>query len=795
MLPDLRELLRDAVSVMPTDLEYDLLQLRAELACGEDISGELSHIEEALLHEAPIIRNLAREILNRYAFQRYGIDIVPLLNAFISEKAVLERSAAFPLSGHIVTSEVMVTGKKKKVKSEAPFSLRNRIRAIRLPCESERNTIRLSCGDPPLLIARDEACRCLLPAPAREGEIVPYREYLPEIPSVHKKMPVYPVAYHGDEYRRLRSPLIRYEWRTAFSITTTLILPPPAAGLRVGSLRQGGGRSEYPTTCRGEFHSLSEASAQKDRDVPPVVHNTIVPVTWDRHRPVALLEYKGNILLGHSGCMLLGYGRKAIALPAADTIDRIQIIDLSGLPFDRSPANDPREVKIPVRPPGVRLPGESKAPPVKKRAIRSIAVHRRHLAVTVVLLGFFLPSLVSVSHPGLAPASTGRIEKIIAPPLRDPVLEHPEERKVMTFAPRHPEGHDNLRYLAAEEILYATLRRGTRGRPWFATWFDAAGRERQRGFVLFIRSAALSDYVGDRSRFSDAHWLSVAPENTKQIMEKFLRRCNLTAAVRDFETLYRGAEKQRTLFLGVNSWLKPFLGKNYRDLEEGLLIFLAEHSFSHDDIHEKAAQLSALRDRIVSVSDAIMGERERPTRLSPKKTVSDAQIREIVTGAFLGEIMYGVPAEFITLITAYETNFSMAYWRGGLGATQQTLKSANTVLQSSYWRSRLNDSAGVFMRHQLVPLSALDNILLCMTEAAKTIAIKAAELRIKAGDVVSSRKVSFKGKKVSAIWATAYKYNGNRKHARLYAGNVQRFYHHKTGWLKAFSDKKRIKRS
>jgi len=73
--------------------------------------------------------------------------------------------------------------------------------------------------------------------------------------------------------------------------------------------------------------------------------------------------------------------------------------------------------------------------------------------------------------------------------------------------------------------------------------------------------------------------------------------------------------------------------------------------------------------------------------------VSDDQIKEIVATSVFTELFYSIPADFITLISAYESNFSMEYWKGGYGTTQQTIKGANTVLQSKFWINGVYESS------------------------------------------------------------------------------------------------------
>ncbi|MEE9523747.1 MAG: hypothetical protein V3V59_03240, partial [Thermodesulfovibrionales bacterium] len=172
----------------------------------------------------------------------------------------------------------------------------------------------------------------------------------------------------------------------------------------------------------------------------------------------------------------------------------------------------------------------------------------------------------------------------------------------------------------------------------------------------------------------------------------------------------------------------------------------------------------------------------------PKLEVSSSQIREIVAASFFTELFYDIPAEFMLLISAYETNFSMEFGHSGSGTTQQTMRAANTVLQSDYWIDRVYRSSGIRIRHQMVPISALDNVFLCISEAAKTIAIKAAELRVKTRDIKPTKRVEFGGQLLPVTWATAYKYNGSQKYAKRYAGGIHYYYKTKKWWLRTLTE-------
>jgi hypothetical protein len=272
----------------------------------------------------------------------------------------------------------------------------------------------------------------------------------------------------------------------------------------------------------------------------------------------------------------------------------------------------------------------------------------------------------------------------------------------------------------------------------------------------------------------------------RTLTNDFLAASDIRDSMRKYEAIYYLAERQTRLFLSQNAWLQTFLKEQYEDLHKGLFFFFAEHSFTTEEVRTTSSRFSDIRGVIRSVSNAIISDRGGKSRISPKRGVKDSQIREIVAAAFFSELFYEVPADLITLISAYETNFSMEYWEGGFGTTQQTTRAANTVLQSDYWIDKASESAGVKIRMQLVPISALDNVFLCITEGAKTVAIKAAELEIRTRDIITMKKVKFGGKKVPALWATAFKYNGSKRYARSYAKNIQRYYQKRESWLKSF---------
>ncbi|MGE5894284.1 MAG: hypothetical protein ACM34I_09540 [bacterium] len=345
-----------------------------------------------------------------------------------------------------------------------------------------------------------------------------------------------------------------------------------------------------------------------------------------------------------------------------------------------------------------------------------------------------------------------------------------------------------VRYMSSEASVFQVFDATRTKNIEFPLWFNALTEEQKRGFILFIRSAALSSLLGDKISFTDEEWLSASAEKIAALTDDFLKETDTVNIIRQYTDLYTEAEHQRALFLKRNPWLRSYLGENYTDFEKGLFYFFSEHACSDDAVLEKADRFSALMHALAIVSDAVIGSRENNTRISPKGGVSDEQIREIVAASYFMELFYGIPADFMLLINAYETNFSMEFWEGGSGTTQQTTRAANTVLHSDYWIDKVQASSGMEIRLQMVPMSALDNVFLCITEAAKTIAVKAAELNIKTDEISPAKTVRFAGKLLPATWATAYKYNGSRKYAKQYAEGVHRYYRERKSWLKSYRD-------
>jgi len=87
---------------------------------------------------------------------------------------------------------------------------------------------------------------------------------------------------------------------------------------------------------------------------------------------------------------------------------------------------------------------------------------------------------------------------------------------------------------------------------------------------------------------------------------------------------------------------------------------------------------------------------------------------------------------------------------------------------------------------QMVPLSALDNVFLCITEAGKTIAVKAAELNIKTSDIGTSRTVLFGWTANAGFLGHSYKYNGSQDNAKSYADGIHSYFNRRINWLQAF---------
>lgn len=342
------------------------------------------------------------------------------------------------------------------------------------------------------------------------------------------------------------------------------------------------------------------------------------------------------------------------------------------------------------------------------------------------------------------------------------------------------------RFIATESSVFQVIKDTGDGNTGFVSWFNAMNDIQKRGFILFIRSKALTRVLGNKISFSRNQWGSGESAKISRLTKTYLEEHDLLQAAKEYGPLYRLAEIQRDIFLAENRWLITYLEGNYTDFYDGLFFFFSEHGFAFRKVYERSQRFSLHEADIKKASQAVIAYRGKNIRISPKKYVKNGQIREIVAGAFFAESFYEVPADFITLISAYETNFSMKFWRGGQGTTQQTIRAANTVLQSEYWIRKLNEAAGVTIRMQLVPISALDNVFLCVSEAAKTISIKAAEIQIKTEDISSHKKVWLAGKSRSAAYVTAYKYNGSEMNAMNYAQEIQRHYAKRSHWLQAF---------
>jgi len=367
---------------------------------------------------------------------------------------------------------------------------------------------------------------------------------------------------------------------------------------------------------------------------------------------------------------------------------------------------------------------------------------------------------------------------------------HVESQKILaTPVYLKDSGAQTARHMGSEASVFEVFASLGTDDMSFPLWFNSLTEEEKRGYILFVRSEALTASLGNKIGFSDDEWLSTYPERITELTEQYLYNADINDMINRYSTLSSRAKEQRKLFLERNEWLRGSLRDHYSDFEQGLFYFFFEHAISNEEVIQKAEMFRSMNTRVSALSRAIQFSKEKMSRISPKPDVTDEQIAEIVSASYFTELFYGIPADFMLLITAYETNFSPAFWEGGCGTTQQTLRAANTVLHSDYWIKKVQESSGANIQLQIVSLSALDNIFLGLTEAAKTIAIKAAELNITTSEIAPDKMVSIAGQTLPATWALAYRYNGSKQYARKYAQTVHHYYKTRKYWLEAYDGK------
>ena len=423
--------------------------------------------------------------------------------------------------------------------------------------------------------------------------------------------------------------------------------------------------------------------------------------------------------------------------------------------------------------------------------VRQSVVINTLVLLATLLLFVLMPDKVSTNTNGFSDDDIIRLsvshspEYIIA---QRPTVELLKKRDHILSKPLFLQkvNRHTQRYIDAESSVFSMIEEACREERDFIKWFNALNDERQKGFILFVRARALSGFLGEMVIFNEEQWLTGISDKIKELTTEYLDKIGIENVRSEFNEICLTAENQRTIFLENNRWLRPFLNGNYSDFETGLFYFFAEHQFNDADILNKSLLFSELKEKLTRITVPIIFDRGKNQRISPKLSVPDDQIKEIVATSVFTELFYSIPADFITLISAYESNFSMEYWKGGYGTTQQTIKGANTVLQSKFWINGVYESSGVKIRMQMVPLSALDNVFLCITEAGKTIAVKAAELNIKTSDIGTSRTVLFDGQLMPASWAIAYKYNGSQDNAKSYADGIHSYFNRRINWLQAF---------
>lgn len=282
------------------------------------------------------------------------------------------------------------------------------------------------------------------------------------------------------------------------------------------------------------------------------------------------------------------------------------------------------------------------------------------------------------------------------------------------------------RFISQDKAIFSKISEHAYSDGKFQGWFSSISEQEKRGFVLYIGSRAISSHIKNTEEFGEGHWNAYG--NISSLAAEYLGRTPLAELMTDYEEMRRKAQAQREIFLERNRWLSDFLGEKYSDFEEGLLYFLMEHQYTTKEIVKKAESFAKLRKKISLVSHDIIDDRENYTRVSPGSGASDAQVREIVAAAALGQAFYSVNARVSIPIFAWESNFEMKSESKGDGVSQITGRASVMALHSGYWRERVRNYSGAPVRMQLANRNLLNNnVFSNVMEGVKSITLKCAE--------------------------------------------------------------------
>ncbi len=236
----------------------------------------------------------------------------------------------------------------------------------------------------------------------------------------------------------------------------------------------------------------------------------------------------------------------------------------------------------------------------------------------------------------------------------------------------------------------------------------------KRLFILFIRSKSLDGN-------------SYSAQGIKRRVENYLRTHPSTELIEEFKQNYEKALKARDAFLNEIN-LKKELGEEYDDFKEGLLYVF----FSLGLSPEKARTIAKeFKERIKSkrrILLYLLRSKDINCRMCVAKDVSDNAIKEIFYTAILGEVLFGVDAEFTLSIGLAETNFRDAFKRHGGGVMQITTQSSTYILNNNYWKEQVNKVSRTPIKYNITSMHLIHtNRFANIMEGIKTIMLKMAE--------------------------------------------------------------------
>lgn len=323
---------------------------------------------------------------------------------------------------------------------------------------------------------------------------------------------------------------------------------------------------------------------------------------------------------------------------------------------------------------------------------------------------------------------------------------------------------NNLLY--EESAVYKAIEKELGKSESFSKWFNALSDFDKRAFILYVRSNALTDNINFKQFYqSPSRFAALKVKN-------YLHNHKIEDLMNDYTAHVTTARQCIKLFMDKNPGLKEYLGDKFNDFEVGLFYFFMESPFTSKNetnfLSKKASEFFALRSNVEAKTQELIKQRDEKKLDMVKSNVSDASLRETVVMLFFGEVFFGVPADFMGIITQLESRFNAtAKGVGSQGLTQITYRSSVSANLASSERSKIENASGLKIQSQFVTMGLVSQYAsVNVLEGIKTVILKCGDLKI------NTRDLALKWDKKADHPANLKVFNLRGKVAGAYNGNL-----------------------